>query len=207
MASGKCDLHLDFNFSTRILTSTHRKEFNIFFGLYMSLSPTINIQHSIMSKWLAKHISTEVSFKITIRKRHVYIDIDWPWIWNQCFYLRILTDDGIRMIVLTSFHLATRFNSQNANETEILMNSVTLICLWIFLIPIGIIEFSTSRKYCFWRYFSSLLDYWPSSTWNSLVHTSWGEMERREKRALKLLKMGINKISWNIKTKCVTDFL
>ena len=71
-----------------------------------------------MSKWLAKHISTKVSFKITIRKRHVYIDIVCHWIWNQCFHLGIWNDDRPKMNVLSSFHLATRFNSQNPNETE-----------------------------------------------------------------------------------------
>jgi len=45
----------------------------------------------------------------------------------------------------------------------------------------AIIEVSTSRKCCFWLYFRSLHDYWTPSTWKSLVHTSWGEMERCEK--------------------------
>jgi len=31
MASGKCDIHINFTF-TRILTSTHTKEFNIVFA-------------------------------------------------------------------------------------------------------------------------------------------------------------------------------
>jgi len=70
-----------------------------------------------MTKWLAKHISTKVSFKITIRKRPVYIDIGWPWIWNQCFYLRIWNDDRNKMLFLPSFQLDTRLNSQNTNET------------------------------------------------------------------------------------------
>jgi len=83
----------------------------------MSRCPTINIQVSIMSKWLAIRIRTKDSFKITIRKRHIYIDICWSWIWNQCFYLGIWNVDRTKMIVLTSFHLATRFNSQNGNET------------------------------------------------------------------------------------------
>ena len=39
----------------------------------MSRCPTFTFQVSIMSKWLAKHITTKVSFKITIRKRDVYI--------------------------------------------------------------------------------------------------------------------------------------
>ena len=111
------------------------------------------------------------------------------------------------MILLPSFQLATRLNSQNTNENALLMNTYTLIILWILEIPIGIIEFSTSRKCFFWLYFSSLHDYWPPGTWNSLVLTSWGEMEGREKRAFQLLKLRIKKSSWNIKTKCVTDFL
>ena len=86
------------------------------------------------------------------------------------------------------------------------INSDTLICLWILVIPIGIIEVSTSRKCCIWLYFSSLQDYWPPNTWNPLVHTSWCEMYRCEKRAFQLLKMWKEK-SWNIKTKCVAEFL
>ena len=90
-------------------------------------------------------------------------------------------------------------------KLSILMNTNTLICLWILVFPIGIIEYSTSRKCCFWLYFSSLHDYWPTRTWNSLVHSSWGEMERCEKRAFQLLKM--RKMSHlKHKTKCVTDF-
>jgi len=53
----------------------------------------------------------------------------------------------------------------------------------MLVISIGKIEVSTSRKCSFWLYFSSLHDYWPLSTWNSLVHILWGKMERSEKRA------------------------
>jgi hypothetical protein len=92
-------------------------------------------------------------------------------------------------------------------KISLLMNTDTWNCLWILVFPNGIIEVSNSRKCCFWLYFSSLQDYWPPSTWNLLVHTSWGETERREKRAFQLLKLRKKKISWNLKTKCVTDFL
>jgi len=44
-----------------------------------------------------KHVSTKVSFKITTRKRHAYIDIGWPWIWNQRFYLGIWYNDRTKM--------------------------------------------------------------------------------------------------------------
>jgi hypothetical protein len=172
----------------------------------MSRYPTFTFYISIMSKWLAKHISTKVSFKITIRKRHVYIDIRWSWIWNQCLFLGIWNDDRTKMIVLPSFPLATRWNSQNTNEINFINEIWHINCLLILIFPIGIIEVSTSRKCCFWFYFSSLHDYWHPSTWNSLVHTSWGEKKRCEKRAFHHFKMRKKKISWNIKTKCVTDF-
>jgi len=93
------------------------------------------------------------------------------------------------------------------NETILLMNSVTLICIWILVFPIGIIEVSTTRKWISLLYFSSLHDYWPPTTLISLVHNSLGEMERCEKLDFQLLKMQKKKISLNIKTKCVTDFL
>jgi hypothetical protein len=56
-----------FHFSTRIQTSTHTKLFNIFFFFFMPRCPTFTFQLSIISKWLPKHISTNVSFKITFR--------------------------------------------------------------------------------------------------------------------------------------------
>ena len=57
-----------FHFSTTILTSTPTKKCNIFSLNSMTWCPTINFHVSRMSKWLAKHISTKVSFKITILK-------------------------------------------------------------------------------------------------------------------------------------------
>ena len=116
----------------------------------MSRCPTFTFQVSIMSKWLAKHISNKVSFKITIRKRHVHIDIRWPWKWNQYFYLWIREDECSKIIFLPSFQLVTRLNSQNRNETSLLMNSDTLICIWILEFPIGIIPVSTPRKWIFY---------------------------------------------------------
>ena len=55
--------------------------------------------------------------------------------------------------------------------------------------PIGIIEISTARKWGFWLYFSSLHNYWPPTTWNTLVHTSWAERENCEKQSYQLLIM------------------
>ena len=123
--------------------------------------PTFTFQVSIMSKWLAKHISTKVSFKITIRKRHVYTDIPWPWKWNQYFYLGIWEYERSKIILLPTFQLVTRLNSQNRNETSLLMNPDILIFIWILAFTIGIIQVSTPRKWSFFLYFSYLHDYWP----------------------------------------------
>ena len=143
----------------------------------------IHFQESIMSKWLAKHISTKVSFKITDRKRHVYIDIRWPWKWYLYFYLGIWVDERSKIIFLPSFQLVTLLNSQNRNETCLLMNFDTLNCLWIIAYPIGIIQVSTPRKWSFLLYFSSLHDYWSPTTLITLAHNSLVEMEWCEKRA------------------------
>ena len=127
-------------------------------------------------KCLAKHISTKVPFEITNRKRHVYIDIRWSWKWNQYFYLGIWEDERSKIIFLISFQLVTRLNSQNRNETSLLINSDTLICIWILAFPIGIFQVSTPRKWNFLLYFSSVHDYWPPTTLISLVHNSLGEI-------------------------------
>ena len=115
MAWGKCELHKYYTFLQRILISTHKK-INIFLP-NMPECPTFTFQVSIISKWLAKHIRTKVSFKITIKKRYVYTDIRWPWKWNQYFYMGIWEDDRSKIILLPTFHLVTRLNSQNRKET------------------------------------------------------------------------------------------
>ena len=91
-------------------------------------------------------------------------------------------------------------------KRSLLMNSDTLICIWILVFPFSVIEFSTPQKWRILLYFSSIHNYWPPSTWNTLAHSSWGEMERCEKRPSQPLKMRKKKISSNKKTKCVTDF-
>ena len=141
----------------------------------MSRCTTFTFQVSIMSKWLFKHISTKVSFKITIMKRHVYIDILWPWKWNQYFYLAIWEDERSKIIYLPSFQLVTRLNSQKRNEKSLLMNSDTWICIWILAFPNGIIQVSTPRKWSFLIYFSSFHDYWLPTTLISLVHMRWAK--------------------------------
>jgi len=167
----------------------------------MSWCPTINFQLSIMSKWLAKHISTKVSFKITVRKIHVYIDIRWPWIWNQYFYLGIWNDDRRFVFISSPYTIKIRTH----RKMILLINTDTLNCIWILVFPFRIIEVSTTRIWSLSLYFSFLNDYWPPTTRNSLVPTSLCEMEWCEKQAFQHLKIRKKKISWNIKTKCVTD--
>ena len=173
----------------------------------MTRCPTFTLHVSIMSKWLAKHISTKVSFKITIRKGHVYIDFRWPWKWNQYFYLVISGDEWSKIIFLSSFQFVTRLNSQNRNEKIFLMNSDTLICIWILPFYNWHNSSFDSTKMKFLLYFSSFHDYWLPTSLISLVHKSLGEMEWCEKRFFHLLKIRKMKVSRNIKTKCVTDIL
>ena len=122
-------------------------------------------------------------------------------------FFGIWKDLRSKIIFLPSFQLVTQLNSKKRNETSLLMNSDTLICIWILAFPIGIIQVSTARKCGFLNYFSSLHNYWAPTTFISLVHNSLREMEWCEKRAFQLFKMRKMKVSWNIKTKCVTDFL
>ena len=173
----------------------------------MSRCPTFTFQVSIMSKWLAKHISTTVSFKITIRKRHVYIDIGWPSKRNQYFYLEIWKDERTKIIFFAfiSARYTIKFTEQKWNKF------INEHCHINFYMNIGISNWHNSSfdstKWKFLLYFSSLHDYWPPTTLIPLVHNSLGKMEWCEKRAFQLLKMRKMKVSINIKTKCVTDFL
>ena len=104
------------------------------------------------------------------------------------------------------FLLVTLLNSQKRNETNLLMNSDTFICIWILAFPIGIIQVSTPRKWFFLLYFRSLHDYRPPTTLISLEHNSLGKMEWCEKRAFQFLKMRKMKEIWNIKTNCEQTF-
>ena len=113
------------------------------------------------------------------------------------FYLGIWEDERSKIIFLPSFQLVTRLNWQNRNETILLKYSDTLICIWLLAFPIGIIQVSTPRKWCFLLYFSSLHDYWPPTTLISWIHYSLGEMEWCEKRAFQLLKMRKMRVIWN----------
>ena len=111
------------------------------------------------------------------------------------------------IVVLLSFQLPTPLNPQNTRKLSLVMNSDTLLCIGILVFPIAIIEISTQHNWSFWHYFSSFHDYWPPTTRNALVHTSLGEMEQCEKRVFSSTKCKKKEISWNIKTKCLTDIL
>ena len=172
----------------------------------MSGCPTFTFQVSIMSKWLAIHISTKVSFEITIRKTHVYTGIRWPWKRNQYFYLGIW--DELSKIIFFAFFSARytiKFTEQKWNK---FINELWLINLYMNISISNWHNWSfDSTKMKFFTLFQFLTRLMTSTTLISLVHNSLGETEWCEKSAFQLLKMRKMKVSWNIKTKCVTDFL
>jgi len=122
------------------------------------------------------------------------------------FLFGVWNNERTKIIFLPSFQLVTRLNSQNRNETSLLMNSETLICIWILAFPIGIFQVSTPRKWRFLLYFSSLHDYGPPTTLISLLQTRWAKWSD-VKNVLFIYSKCEKWVNWNIKTKCVTDFL
>ena len=169
----------------------------------MSRCPTFPFHLSIMSKWLAKHKSTKVSFKFTIRKRHVYIDIGCPWIWNQYLYLGIWNDVRTKIIVLPSFQLVKWINSEIRNEN---------VFINVFILYMNI-RISNWRNWSFVPTnikFFTLFQFLPrflTSKYLNLVSkflVAWnGTMWKTCFSALQKAKM---KISWNIKTKTLQTF-
>jgi hypothetical protein len=122
------------------------------------------------------------------------------------FYLGIWNGDRNKIIVLPSFQLATHFNSQKTNNLGLLMNSVSLICSWILVFPIGILEVSTSRKSYLnlFHFFTRLLTSKHLKLYSTYLvgrnGTMWQTCFSAPQNAKK-------KISLNLKTKCVTEFL
>ena len=92
----------------------------------------------------------------------------YPILWTKC--TKSNTNSRILRFgrVIFRNHIKLRF----------IMNSDTLICIWILVFLIGLFEVSTQRKLSFCLYSSSIHDYWPPNTRNSLVHNSWSVMER-----------------------------
>ena len=99
----------------------------------MSRCPTFTFQVSIMSKWLGKHISTEVSFKITIRITHVNIDIRWPWIWNQYFYLGILNDHRSFAFISAPCTILNIYDCKRCMKKCFPINWFTQVFLWLIV--------------------------------------------------------------------------
>ena len=77
----------------------------------------------------------------------------------------------------------------------------------ILVFPFGIIEFSTQRKFNFLTLFHFLTRLLNSNHLQIFSTFIVGEMELCEKRAFQLLQMRKTKISLNIKTKSITNFL
>ena len=117
IASRKCELHIYFTFLQEFWPPHIRKSLNFFRLIYVAMS---NNQFWAFDnvKMTSKHIIIKVSFKITVRKTHVYLDIRWPWIWKQYLHLGISIDDRPIIMVLPSFQLATHLNTQDRIETE-----------------------------------------------------------------------------------------
>ena len=103
MASEKCELHKYFTFLQRILTSTHMKIFKIFFCIIFVAMSNIHFSCLDKVKMTCHTHKYKISFKITIRKRHFYIDIRWPWKWNLYFYLGTWEDERSKIIFLFLF--------------------------------------------------------------------------------------------------------
>ena len=127
-----------------------------------------------MSKWIAKHISSKVPFKIAIRKgifTLTFVDLE---------YETSISISEFQLIIVLKLYFCLHYSSlhNKIHRTHmkmcLLMNSGTLICIWNLVFPIGIIEICLHVNAFFWFYFSSLYDYRHTTTWKCLVNTSWG---------------------------------
>ena len=111
-----------------------------------------------------------------------------------------------KIIVLPSLQHVTPKNSQNRNETGFI-NVLWHITSYM---NIGISNWHNwscePTNMTFLLHFSSLKDFWPPSTWNTLVHTSWSEMERCD-NVFSATQNAKNVNQLKHKTKCITDYL
>jgi hypothetical protein len=157
-------------------------------------------------KNLPKYISNNVSFKICYQG-------------NTCLYWHWLTlninpvflfwnwNDRIKMIVLPSFQLAARLNSQNTNETEFI-NELLHINLFM---NIGISNWHNwifdLTKIFFLNLFQFLTTITELQAPKTLYSIPRGAKWNDVKNVLFSSSKFEKKKSWKIKTKCVTDFL
>ena len=128
-----------FPFLSRLLTSNHPKLFSTYLvertgamwktcfsapqnakkenqlkhkNHYKSRCPTINLQFSILPKWLAKHISTKVPSKLLLGKDMftlTYVNLEYET--SICIW-----EFEMIFVVLPSFQLPKRLNSQNTKK-------------------------------------------------------------------------------------------
>jgi len=108
------------------------------------------------------------------------------------------------MIDFSSFHLATRINSQNTNDT-VLINEPCHINLYMNIGNPKSHNCNFDPTYTiFLNFFLSFHDYWPPTPWISSVHNAWGEMHWCDNVIFRSSKKKI--ISCDITSKCVTEF-
>ena len=177
-----------------------------FLAKLVSRCPTFTFQLSIMSKWFAKSISTKVSFEFSIRKRHVNIEISWPWIWNQYFYLAIWNDDRTKIIVLQSFQLVTRISSQKRNENEF----INVLCFFNLCMNIGNSNWhnwsfdpTSMNFFTLFKFLTRFLTSKYLKLFSTYLVGRNGAMWKTCFSTFQIAK----KISWNIESKCITDSL
>ena len=85
----------------------------------------------------------------------------------------------------------------------LLMNSDTLICIWILVIPISIIEVSTTRKWVFFNLFQFLARLRTSKHLNLFRTYHVRRNGTMWKTCFSTAQNARKKISWNKKTKGV----
>ena len=109
------------------------------------------------------------------------------------------------MVLILSFCLLFKWLPIEIHITQmkliLLMNTDTLICIWILVFPIRIIDFSTRRKWLFLLYFVSLHDCRPPSTWNPLIQTSWAKWNDVKNVIFNSSKSGKKQLKYKIQVR------
>jgi hypothetical protein len=109
-------------------------------------------------------------------------------------------------MVFPSFPFATRLNSQNRIETEFINEHWHLFFTWILVYPFGIIEDSSPRNEVFHLF--QIVIWLRSFKYLKLFSTYLvGRKGAMGKTCFSAPQNGKMKISLNIKTKSVTEFL
>jgi hypothetical protein len=166
-----------------------------------------NIHFSTLDnvKMTCKHISTKVFFKLLLG-----IDmLRWHTLtlnMKPVFLFGIWNDDHTKIIVLPTFQITTRLNSQNTNENVFIYE----LCHINLYMKIGVSNWLNwsfdPTKMKFFTLFHSLHHYWQPTTWNPLEHNSWGNCSDVKYVLFSSPNCEKKKIKRNIKSKCVTEF-